>query len=144
MNLTLSNPTDRAHFGEEVKNSNIKRSILLFGPCKPIIEFPKNDDGRKFSSNFYYVSSRSGSKIPRSWLCYCYSAVFDKAYCETCWLFANRDSNSFKHEWINVIDDWKHLSQSIHRHEISGQHLESINTRIIWEKNKTIDKDLDA
>ncbi|KAF0748626.1 zinc finger MYM-type protein 1-like, partial [Aphis craccivora] len=78
LNLTLTNPTDYAHFGEEVENSDIKRSIIAFGPCKPIIEFPKNNDGRKFSSNFYFVSTRSGSKISRSWLCY--STVLDRTY----------------------------------------------------------------
>ncbi|KAF0709878.1 zinc finger MYM-type protein 1-like, partial [Aphis craccivora] len=141
LNLTLTNPTDYAHFGEEVENSDIKRSIIAFGPCKPVIEFPKNNDGRKFSSNFYFVSARSGSKIPRSWLCY--STVLDRAYCESCWLFANRKSTSFKSEWINGINDWKHLSQSIQRHEISTQHLESTNMRIIWMKNRTIDKELE-
>ncbi|XP_022182384.1 uncharacterized protein LOC111042172, partial [Myzus persicae] len=141
LNLTLTNPTDRAHFDEEVENSDIKRSIISFGPCKPVIEFPKNNEGRKLSSNFYFVSARSGSKIPRSWLCY--STVLDKAYCESCWLFANRKSTSFKSEWINGIDDWKHLSQSIQRHEISIQHLESTNMRIIWVKNRTIDKELE-
>lgn len=28
LNLTLTNPTDRAHFDEEVENSDIKRSII--------------------------------------------------------------------------------------------------------------------
>lgn len=58
-------------------------------------------------------------------------------------MFANRKSTSFKSEWINGIDDWKHLSQSIQHHEISIQHLESTNMRIIWVKNKTIDKELE-
>ncbi|KAE9521912.1 hypothetical protein AGLY_017719 [Aphis glycines] len=118
LNLTLTNPTDYAHFGKEVENSDIKRSIIAFGPCKPVIEFPKNNDCRKFSSDFYFVSAWSGSKIP----CSC---------------------TAFKSEWINGINDWKHISQSIQPHEISTQHLESTNMWIIWMKNRTIDKEIE-
>lgn len=96
---------------------------------------------RRFSSDFYYVSTKMGSKIPRIWLCY--SVVLQKAYCETCWLFADRKGIMFKTSWINGIDDWQHLTQKIIKHELSKQHVKAIKLRSLWTKNKTIDKELE-
>lgn len=133
-------PTDRGHFEEKVCDS-IKRSILLFGPCKPIIEFKRDDKNRCFSQSYYNMITKSGSKIPRSWLCY--SMILDKAYCESCWLFADRGNANFRCEWILGIDDWQHLSFLITRHEKSIQHIEAMKTRVIWTRNSTIDNSLE-
>lgn len=103
LNLKLLYSTDRGHFNEDISDF-LKRSILLFGSCKPSIEFEKDDKNRSFSLSYYHMISKTGSKIPRSWLCY--SVIFKKAYCESCWLFANRNSSNYRSEWISGIDDW--------------------------------------
>jgi len=88
------------------------------------------------------MSTKMGNHIPRSWLCY--SIILDKAYCENCWLFSNRQSSHFTPEWIEGIDDWQHLSQKVKTHEQNSlMHLEATKTRVIWIKNGTIDKELE-
>jgi len=46
LDLTNDYPTDRGHFKEfDTVKSDLKRSILLHGPCKPTnIEFPYSSD----------------------------------------------------------------------------------------------------
>lgn len=141
INLEEEFPTDRALFPLNITNKNLKQSILRFGPCKPNITFPGNADGKHFSTSYYFLMTKSGSKIPRSWLCY--SIRLDKAYCETCWLFADRSYSNYKSQWVDGTDDWNHLSQSIQRHECSVQHLNANKLRSLWVKNHTIDKELE-
>lgn len=140
LNLTLKYPSDRGNFEGEICTS-LKKSILLFGPCKPSIKFPKNHVNRCFSTDYYYITTKTGIRIPRLWLCY--SLILDKAYCEFCWLFANRQYEHYKHEWISGIDNWQHLSQQISKHENSIQHINATEIRRYWEKNKTLDTDLE-
>lgn len=143
MDLVHDYPTDRGNFeGVDIVNSNLKRSILLYGPCRPInVEFPYSPDGngylRKFSVQFYYKNTNTGLCIPRLWLCY--SVILDCVYCETCWLFADRQYNNFKINWIVGINDWHHIGEKIGTHEISKQHILATELRC-WLKNKTIDK----
>lgn len=73
MNFNIEYPTDRGKFPVDIVNSNIKRLIIQYGPCKPIIDFPSDlnyfDDNanksRKFSADYYFTMSKSGVKIPR-------------------------------------------------------------------------------
>lgn len=64
----------------------MKYSIMSYGPCRPIIDFPYSPDGsgvlRKFSSSYYSMTTKSGLQIPRLWLCY--SILLNRVYCETC------------------------------------------------------------
>jgi len=108
LNLQKDFPTDKSLFPELITNKNLKQSILLFGPCKPDINFPINSDGKRFSTSYYYLKTKSGIIIPRLWLCY--SVRLNKSYCETCWLFADRSYSKFKSDWIDGINDWNHLS----------------------------------
>ncbi|ODM87435.1 Zinc finger MYM-type protein 1, partial [Orchesella cincta] len=62
----------------------------------------------------------------------------DKAYCETCWLFANRSSPQFRPEWILGVSDWQHLSQKISRHETSLSHIQAMRDRMNYEENRSI------
>lgn len=139
-------PTDRGMFPDIIKNSNLKRQIISFGPCKPNIKFPLNTScyedskdikSRKFSIEYYFTTNLAGQKIPRGWLCY--SIILDKAYCESCWLFADGKHSYFKSNCINGIDDWQHLTLKINKHESSIQHIEAVKLRTIWTKNLTID-----
>lgn len=150
LDFNLEFPTDRGHFPETLTSSNLKKQIIIYGPCKPSDAFVlclnsmytvEKSNQRRFSSDFYYVSTKMGSKIPRIWLCY--SVVLQKAYCETCWLFADRKGIMFKTSWINGTDDWQHLTQKIIKHELSKQHVEAMKLRSLWTKNKTIDKELE-
>ncbi|XP_025200209.1 zinc finger MYM-type protein 5-like [Melanaphis sacchari] len=140
LNLKLLYPTDRGHFNEDISDS-LKRSILLFGSCKPSIEFEKDDKNRSFSLSYYNMITKTGLKIPRSWLCY--SVILNKAYCESCWLFANRNNSNYRSEWISGIGDWQHLSYLITRHEKSLQHIEATTVKGTWLKNSTIDKSIE-
>lgn len=126
MDLNCEFPSDRGRFPDIINNSNLKRQIIAFGPCKPDIKFPldstwcqdnENKKCRKFSVEYYFTTNLAGQKIPRSWLCY--SVILDKAYCESCWLFSDRTHPYFKSNWIKGINDWRHLSQKINKHEIS-------------------------
>lgn len=150
LNLNDEFPTDRGKFAETITNTNLKRQIIMFGPCKPNIKFPENAltyfnnsdlKARTFSLEYYFVTNPTGIKIPRLWLCY--SVILNKAYCETCWLFADRKNPKFKLNWVNGINDWQHMSQKIKVHEVSTQHIEAIKLRILWVKNETIDKKLE-
>lgn len=141
LNLQEDFPTDKALFPELITNKNLKQNILLFGPCKPDINFPINSDGKRFSTSYYYLTTKSGTKIPRLWLCY--SVRLDKSYCETSWLFADRSYSKFKSDWIDGINDWNHLSQCIQRHECSIQHLDATKLRSICAKTHTIDAELE-
>ncbi|KAL4148373.1 hypothetical protein QTP88_002634 [Uroleucon formosanum] len=141
LNLLHDYPTDQAHFLGITLTSVIKRSIIEYGPCRPKIEFPRNEDKRKFSVEYYYLSSKSGNRIPRTWLCY--SPILNYVYCESCWLFADRQYISYKSEWITGIDNWQHLSQKIFKHESSIQHIKSVQIRSLWAKNKVLDSQLE-
>lgn len=134
-------PTDRGKFSDELLDAHTKRLILSLGPCKPDIDFPRNYLNRKFSTEYYFMTTKSGYKIPRSWLCY--SKILDKAYCETCWLFGNRLNKNFQSKWIDGISDWQHLAQKISKHESSIQHIEAVQVRSLWIKNRVIDEDLE-
>lgn len=81
---------------------------------------------------------KSGINVPRFWLCY--SVGWNVVYCETCWLFANRQYSYYNDSWINGINDWRHLSSKIEKHETSFQYIEAGKIRTCWVKNKTIDQ----
>jgi len=84
---------------------------------------------------------KSGINVPRFWLCY--SVGWNVAYCETCWLFANRQYSYYQDSWIKGINDWRHLASKIEKHESSNQHIEARKIRSNWETNKTIDKSIE-
>ncbi|KAK1889462.1 Zinc finger MYM-type protein 5 [Dissostichus eleginoides] len=46
---------------------------------------------------YYTTTTRAGIKLPRTWLCY--SPTLDCAYCEPCWLFADRAAGSL---WVTL------------------------------------------
>lgn len=139
LDLKSDYPTDRGQFDETVTDA-LKRSILQFGPCRPNIKFPKTEN-RCFSVHYYYMVTKGGLKIPRDWLCY--SVLLDVTYCDTCWLFADRISGKFNKEWIEGVSDWRHLSQSIQRHEGSIQHLYASKVRSLCMKNQNIDVNIE-
>ena len=91
-----------------------------------------------FSEAFYFKKSKSGMALPRMWLCY--SSSTDSAYCEPCWLFANRQSSSFNAAWVNGVRDWRHLTPKIQKHECTETHLDACLLMQRWCLNKTLDE----
>ncbi|KAL4107524.1 hypothetical protein QTP88_017861 [Uroleucon formosanum] len=141
LDLTCRYPSDRGKFSDKVLDAQTKRLIMSFGPCKPDINFPRNDSNRKFSIEYYFMNTKSGFKIPRTWLCY--SIILDMVYCETCWLFADRLNKNYYSNWVDGVNDWQHLAQKISKHESSTQHIEAVQVRSLWNKNKIIDEQLE-
>ncbi|XP_025419683.1 uncharacterized protein LOC112690005 [Sipha flava] len=141
LDFSTEYPTDRGHF-EDIISSDMKYSIVSYGPCRPIINFPYSPDGsgvlRKFSASYYNMTTKSGLQIPRLWLCY--SILLNRVYCETCWLFANRNQKGFKNNWIVGINDWHHMNDKINDHEKSQTHIYASSVRLHWSENKTINR----
>lgn len=115
-----SYPTDRANFPVDLSDASEKRAILKMTPCKPEGPFPLDKNGRCFSKDYYFKRSKI-SRVPRKWLCY--SPIMDRAYCEPCWLFANRRCPSHHPSWTVGINDWQGLSGKIKKHESSHAHI---------------------
>ncbi|GBP49127.1 hypothetical protein EVAR_80795_1 [Eumeta japonica] len=67
-----------------------------------------------------------------------------KAYCEPCWLFANRASKKIQNVWIEGYDDWKHIVDAIERHETSKIHLDSCLTYRQWRLHGTLDEEQES
>ncbi|KAL4126127.1 hypothetical protein QTP88_010356 [Uroleucon formosanum] len=144
--LNSEYPTDRGKFFDNITDSNLKKQIIAYGPCKPTNKYLlKNvslkNSGRSFSIDYYHLTSMTGMKIPRQWLCF--SVIMSKVYCETCWLFANRLNANFKYNWIHGTCDWQNLSTKIIKHEKSHQLLEAVQIRLLWVKNETIEKNVE-
>ncbi|XP_026483029.1 zinc finger MYM-type protein 5-like [Ctenocephalides felis] len=138
MEKIISSPyvTDKGNFID--LNDQVKRFIIENGHCRPKGPFLKNSDNRSFSEKHYYIISKSGVKLERTWLSY--SLKLQKAYCEPCWLFANRACRQLQNVWIEGFDDWKHIVEAIQRHEISKIHLDSCITYQQWRLHGTLDE----
>ena len=123
----------------------LKSFIVEHGSCRPSGPFPKNTNpGRQFNRGFtethYATTSKAGLKIPVLWLCY--SPMLDAAYCEPCWIFADRSDLAYRTEWSVGMRDWRDLSRKIDEHGNSPLHIASC---MIYEHHKrhgTIDENL--
>lgn len=138
--MSIEYPTDRGHF-EEIIRSDLKYSIMKYGPCRPIIDCPYSPDCsgilRKFSACYYNITTKSGLKIPRLWLCY--SILLDRVYSETCWT----SQKGFKNNWISGINDWHHMNNKINDHKKSQIHINASSVRFHWSQNETINKHIE-
>lgn len=106
-------PSDRGLYPEFIGDKGLKDILAKQGACQPNedqISFPADSKGRKFSSTRYSTTTSVGMKVRLNWLAY--SPTLNRAYCHTCWLFADRHSAHFRSEWINGIDDWSHDSKN--------------------------------
>lgn len=142
VNNIVSSPyvTDKGNFKE--LNDQVKRFVIENGHCKPKGPFLKDSDNRYFLEKYYYIVPKSGVKIERTWLSY--SLILQKAYCEPCWLFANRESKKIQNVWIEGYDDWKHIVDAIERHQISKIHLDSCLTYQQWRLHGTLDEEQES
>ena len=79
-------------------------SIVQRGPLQVKDRiFPRNEDGRRFTSSSYYMQMKNGEQISRSWLVY--SETKDCVICFCCRLFGNRGRNNQLSE--DGFNDWK-------------------------------------
>lgn len=133
----LSISTDLGDYKDKVISDEIKSQIISLPSSRPKGPFPKDhaQEYRSFNESFYFSASKYGP-VPRHWLCY--SSKLDAAFCEPCWLFSV-SSNT----WRTGIRDWRHLSVRIKEHSKSVAHVKACAVFTMWEKNATIDKDLE-
>lgn len=97
--------------------------------------FPINDDGRKFTDNYYYRNLPNGENIKREWLVY--SSSKDSVYCFCCKILGKSTSTL---STMNGFSDWQHLSLTLKRHETSAYHSENMKSWVQLNnmlKNKT-------
>ncbi len=106
-------PSDRANFHVDLTDACMKRAILNLGPCKPDGPFPRENNGRCLSKDFYLKWSKTGT-VPLKLLCY--SSNTDRDYCKPCWLFGNRKCPSHHPSWAVGITDCQGLSGRIKKH----------------------------
>ncbi|GBP04903.1 Zinc finger MYM-type protein 1 [Eumeta japonica] len=142
VNNIASSPyvTDKGNLKE--LTDQVKRFVIENGHCKPKGPFLKDSDNRSFLEKHYYIVSKSGVKLERTWLSY--SLILQKAYCEPCWLFANRASKKIQNVRMEGYDDWKHIVDAIERHETSKIHLDSCLTYRQWRLHGTLDEEQES
>lgn len=104
------------------------------------IDYPVDENGRKFSISFYSRLLPNGEKINRNWLLY--SKQKDRVFCYYCFMFPNRLSAfALSNEGIC---DLKHLGARLKDHETSISHSKAqmqvleLQNRLCHEK--TIDQ----
>ena len=135
--LSKDNPTDMGQFNADV-DDKLKQFIVDFGTCRPNGPFPKDEaqENRSFSAAYYYTVSKAGFSIEVSWLAY--SPVRDCAYCEPCWLFADRSDPHYHSAWSTGVRKWKELSQKIKVHSSSKIHIQSCMIFEQWKRHNTV------
>jgi len=80
--------------------------------------------------------SKDGLSIEVSWLAY--SPVLDCAYCEPCWLFADRSDPHYHPAWSTGMRKWKQLSKKIKAHSSSKTHIQFCMVFEQWKRNRTV------
>jgi hypothetical protein len=121
--LTLETkwPSDKELFeGRDCLSIADKRTILQHGPCQP-----------STLSNYYIKREQNGIELRRKWLCYSHRGRY--AYCETCWLFGDKE----KSPWADKIVPSKRdgISKRMKTHETSEIHLEAHKNRLHFVKS---------
>lgn len=103
-------------------------------------QFPKDTEGRHFTSFHYIRRLSNGEKKDRRWLVY--SSASDKVFCFCCKLFAQGENNTLLA--TNGLRNWRNIGQRLKSHEGSNEHIACMSKWIELErrlkKNETIDK----
>ena len=85
-----------------------KRNIIVpwpMGRGDPFSSHPTSE--RSLAENYYEMTTKSGNKLRRHWLCY--SPSSNKAYCQPCWLFGTNSGIDF----VTGFDVCQHLSSRL-------------------------------
>ncbi|XP_067120761.1 zinc finger MYM-type protein 1-like [Centruroides vittatus] len=99
------------------------------GPVQHKGVFAKNDEGRSFSTTYYFKKMPNGETQLRSWLIY--SKTQDSVFCFCCILFSKRRGNEQSTRFIGGYSNWRKLSTVIQDHERSICHF---NSFIAWKE----------
>ncbi|GFW98742.1 hypothetical protein TNCV_2251051 [Trichonephila clavipes] len=91
---------DFGHYVDTPIDADFREQILKLGPYQPEGNFQKDTKGRSLSSSYYSFIFKAGQKIERKWLCY--STRLHVAYCQVCWLFADRTNMYLKKTGVTV------------------------------------------
>ncbi|XP_022168895.1 zinc finger MYM-type protein 5-like [Myzus persicae] len=123
-------PLNNGHRLILVKKFNNPVQIIL-------TQYPINDDGRSFSSKYFYRILSNGENIQRTWLMY--SKDVDSVFCFCCKLFKSGTFSLATHG----NRDWKNIGNIFKNHENSPYHK---NALLNWKEleirvkmGKTID-----
>lgn len=116
---------------------------MTAGPLQPNGPFPKDQQGRSFSSTYYYINNKAGLKLKRNWLGY--SKNSNCVYCLPCWLFSSdipkaQDQCNVSLFSTTGVRDWKHLSERVASHEASRNHANSCVIYEQWRKHGTLEE----
>lgn len=103
------------------------------------IEFPTDQNGRKFNKSFYNRLLPNGEIVCRNWLLY--SKHKDKVFCYYCFMFPNQSSRSALSN--EGICDWKHLGTRLKDHETSIFHGKAQMQVLELQKRLKYEKTID-
>ncbi|XP_028055104.1 uncharacterized protein LOC114259291 [Camellia sinensis] len=122
-------------------DQNFRDLLVERGPIRSnVVDFPRDDKDRHFSSTYYIRNLSNGEKQDRKWLVYLDAS--NKVFCFWCKLF-KEDGNKTQLA-TNGFKDWKNLSHRLRSHETSNEHITCMSKWIELEKrlqkNETIDK----
>jgi hypothetical protein len=134
-------PSDRGHFPSTITSASLKSMILSHGPCRPTGPFEEDETGRAvFNDKYYHYFSTGNLKITRDWLCF--SPSLKRPYCQTCWLFADRNHPNVHWQWINGVSGLsKNYPLKIRRHESSSTHIAAAAVCQRWKTGQRLDED---
>lgn len=111
----LQYPNDPAHvvtYKIRISESFI-RLCNNYGPCQPVISYPKNVEGRSFQKKWYERNS---------WLEY--SPQKDAMFCFSCRLFLNEEKYRGRAAWKSEgISRWRTALEKIKEHASSESHM---------------------
>ncbi|XP_020249208.1 zinc finger MYM-type protein 1-like [Asparagus officinalis] len=137
-NMNVDNPANWGNIDKKLRDLLVER-----GPKRVVINFPRDIEGRHFSSAHYTRQWLNGEKHDRRWLIY--STSLNAVFCFCCKLF-RKDGN--KNQMGSLVNEgfknWKNLSHRLQSHEGSSDHISCMRSWIELEMRlrniKIIDK----
>lgn len=105
-----------------------KRLFFQFHP----IQSNSNNEPLPFDAKVFFFYLEDGQKLNRNWLTY--NSSEQKLYCSICLAFSDGESI-----FCQGFNRFRHLTQTVHEHEKSKAHTDSVKTYISYNEETTID-----